>query len=202
MGESDVTLIVTSGRGPKECRIVVARAVRRLAQEAEAVGLSVAHDLPDASLEATSVLVSVGGEGAETFAAGWTGTIQWTDGSLRGGGARRNWFVAVHRIAAAGQAAPLREDEVRFEAMRAGGPGGQHQNVTESAVRAVHLPTGLSAVARDGRSQHQNRKRALERLGALLAGVAAKEALLARRAEWIDRISVERGNPIRTFRDG
>jgi peptide chain release factor len=108
----------------------------------------------------------------------------------------------VHRIAAPAPApaATLREDEVRFEAMRAGGPGGQHQNVTESAVRAVHVRTGLSAVARDGRSQHQNRKRALERLGALLAAVAAKEALGAKRAEWLDRISVERGNPKRTVR--
>ncbi|GLK54086.1 peptide chain release factor H [Methylopila capsulata] len=201
MGESDVTLIVTSGRGPKECRIVVARAVRRLAQEAESVGLSVAHDLRDPATEAASALVSLGGGGAETFAAGWTGMIQWIDGSLRGGGSRRNWFVAVHRIVTPGEAATLRDDEVRFEAMRAGGPGGQHQNVTESAVRAVHLPTGLSAVARDGRSQHQNRKRALERLGALLAGVAAKEALEAKHAAWLDRISVERGNPKRTVRE-
>jgi peptide chain release factor len=201
MGESDVTVIVTSGRGPKECRIVAARVARRLAQEAEACGLSVAHDLPDAAPGATCVLVSIGGDAAEAFAADWIGTIQWIDGSLRGAGARRNWFVAVHRIAPSAQAVPLHEDEVRFEAMRAGGPGGQHQNVTESAVRAVHLPTGLSAVARDGRSQHQNRKRAIERLGALLAGVAAREALLAKRAEWLDRISVERGNPKRTFRD-
>jgi translation initiation factor RLI1 len=43
--------------GPKECRIVAARVARRLAQEAEATGLSVAHDLPDAGVEAASVLV-------------------------------------------------------------------------------------------------------------------------------------------------
>jgi peptide chain release factor len=90
MGESDVALIVTSGRGPVECRIVAVRVMRRLAQEAEASGLSVAHDLPDGATEATSVLVSLGGDGAETFAAGWTGTIQWIDGALRGGRARRN----------------------------------------------------------------------------------------------------------------
>ncbi|MFD1331121.1 peptide chain release factor H [Methylopila musalis] len=201
MVESDVTLVVTSGRGPRECRIVAARVARRLAQEAEAAGLSVAHDLPDGVAAATSALVSLGGDGAEAFADGWIGTIQCVDGSFRGGRARRNWFVAVHRFTEPVGAVALRDEDVRFEAMRAGGPGGQHQNVTESAVRVTHLPTGLSAIARDGRSQHQNRKRALARLGALLAGAAAKEALSAQRAGWLDRITVERGNPRRTFRD-
>ena len=42
--------------------------------------------------------------------------------------------------------------DVRFEAFRAGGPGGQHQNKTESAVRAVHVSSGLAVVAREERS--------------------------------------------------
>jgi peptide chain release factor len=66
-----------------------------------------------------------------------------------------------------GMAAPASGD-IRFESFRAGGPGGQHQNTTESAVRAVHIPTGLSAVARDGRSQHRNKVLAVERLRGLL----------------------------------
>jgi protein subunit release factor A len=52
----------------------------------------------------------------------------------------------------------------RVETFRSGGPGGQHQNTTESGVRLVHLPTGLRAVARDERSQHRNRALALARL--------------------------------------
>ena len=51
-----------------------------------------------------------------------------------------------------------------METFRAGGPGGQHQNATESGVRLVHLPSGLRAVAREERSQHRNRARALARL--------------------------------------
>lgn len=54
--------------------------------------------------------------------------------------------------------------ECRVETFRAGGPGGQHQNTSETGVRLVHLPTGVRAVARDARSQHRNRKLALERL--------------------------------------
>jgi protein subunit release factor A len=54
--------------------------------------------------------------------------------------------------------------QCRVETFRAGGPGGQHQNVTESGVRLVHLPTGVRASARDERSQHRNRALALARL--------------------------------------
>ena len=54
--------------------------------------------------------------------------------------------------------------ECRVETFRSGGPGGQHQNTTESGVRLVHLPTDVRAIARDERSQHRNRARALERL--------------------------------------
>jgi len=55
-------------------------------------------------------------------------------------------------------------NEVRFETFTPGGPGGQHANRTSSAVRVVHLPTGISAVARDSRSQARNRELAFQRL--------------------------------------
>lgn len=54
--------------------------------------------------------------------------------------------------------------QCRVETFRAGGPGGQHQNTTESGVRLVHLPTGVRASAREERSQHRNRSIALKRL--------------------------------------
>jgi peptide chain release factor 2 len=54
--------------------------------------------------------------------------------------------------------------ECEVDTFRSGGPGGQHQNVTESGVRLTHRPTGLAAVARDERSQHRNRQLALRRL--------------------------------------
>ena len=54
--------------------------------------------------------------------------------------------------------------QCRVEVFRAGGPGGQHQNTTESGVRLVHLPTGKRVVARDERSQHRNKAIALRRL--------------------------------------
>ncbi|MDX1577258.1 MAG: peptide chain release factor-like protein, partial [Gemmatimonadota bacterium] len=54
--------------------------------------------------------------------------------------------------------------ECSIETFRAGGPGGQHQNKTESAVRLTHEPTGIVVTARDSRSQSRNRGIALDRL--------------------------------------
>lgn len=54
--------------------------------------------------------------------------------------------------------------QCRVETFRSGGPGGQHQNVTESGVRLVHLPTGVRSSSRTERSQHRNRSLALQRL--------------------------------------
>lgn len=54
--------------------------------------------------------------------------------------------------------------QCRVDTFRAGGKGGQHQNTTESGVRLTHRPTGIVVTARDERSQHRNRKIALERL--------------------------------------
>jgi protein subunit release factor B len=60
----------------------------------------------------------------------------------------------------------LRECEV--ETFRASGPGGQHVNKTESAVRIVHRSTGIAIVCRTQRSQHRNKQECLKRLRARL----------------------------------
>ena len=65
--------------------------------------------------------------------------------------------------------------QCRVETFRSGGPGGQHQNVTESGVRLVHLPSGVRVTARDERSQHRNRALALERLREKLEELARPE---------------------------
>jgi ribosome-associated protein len=54
--------------------------------------------------------------------------------------------------------------ECRVETFRSGGPGGQHQNTSDSGVRLIHAPTGIRVVARNERSQHRNRALALQRL--------------------------------------
>jgi protein subunit release factor A len=77
-------------------------------------------------------------------------------------------------------AIPAEDDELlgqcRVETFRAGGKGGQHQNVTESGVRLVHEPTGVRAASRNERSQHRNKAIALLRLRRKLEKLNERQA--------------------------
>ena len=91
------------------------------------------------------------------------------------------------------------EKDLRIDTYRSSGAGGQHVNVTDSAVRVTHLPTGIVVSVQNERSQHQNKAKALQILGAKLAERQREE----RRAE-LDAISgpqtdVAWGNQIRSY---
>jgi peptide chain release factor 1 len=81
------------------------------------------------------------------------------------------------------EAVKLNPADLRIDTFRASGAGGQHINKTDSAVRVVHLPTGIVAECQDGRSQHSNKAKALQVLQARIqekerSERAAKEAAL------------------------
>jgi protein subunit release factor B len=62
----------------------------------------------------------------------------------------------------------IKESDLKIEFYRGSGPGGQHRNVTDSAVRIRHLPTGIVAQAAESRSQARNRETAMKRLAEAL----------------------------------
>ncbi|MBV8067158.1 MAG: peptide chain release factor 2, partial [Candidatus Eremiobacteraeota bacterium] len=92
---------------------------------------------------------------------------------------RHTSFAAVDVIpeVEAGEApgVEIKPDELRIETFKSGGAGGQYVNKTESAVRVIHVPTGIVVASQQERSQAQNRDVALNILRAKLAARAAEE---------------------------
>ncbi|MGQ5720514.1 peptide chain release factor H [Rhizobiales bacterium] len=199
-----VDLLLSSGTGPAECRIALSRLVGILQKEATQLECS----FEMASATATdkhgpkSVLITLEGDAADQIARDYCGTIKFIFKSpVRPQHKRQNWFVSVSKAELTRVSdVNIRSEDVRYEALRAGGPGGQHQNTTDSAVRIVHIPTGIQLIARNERSQHRNKAAALDRLKSVLQHFQDQELENAKAARHQDNRNIERGNEIKSFR--
>ena len=203
---TDLWLQISAGHGPAECAWAVVKVLEQMQTEALAAGL----ELKTIEIEpgpkagtAQSTLISISGvslsgaAGVEAFASAWNGTVQLTARSpFRPEHKRKNWFVGIDAIEPVDETS-FRAQDVRWETMRASGPGGQHVNRTESAVRVTHVPTGLQATAMEERSQHRNKKLALARLAKKLAEMNAKRQDDVREKRWRAHQELQRGNPVR-----
>lgn len=196
-----ILLQLSAAQGPDECALAVAKALQRLLHEADEQGvvLRLIEQEPGPRPGSwRSVLLALEGEQATALAQAWQGSLQWICVSpYRPTHARKNWFFGGACFAAP---APELASEIRFDTLRASGPGGQHVNTTDSAVRATHLASGISVKVQSERSQHANRRLALLLIGQRLAQ-RAQDASVALRAERrLSHHQVQRGNPTRVFR--
>lgn len=206
---------ITAGQGPRECAWVVARLSHIITHAAAKAGLNVEWVETQAFGSAPqkqesagagiyrSVILRIEGKDTARFAQTWQGSILWQGESpYRPRHKRRNWFVGVNTfqlpaISEPGEAELL--TQIKMETMRASGPGGQHVNKTDSAVRITHLPTGIQVRMDSERSQHKNRQLALERLRMLLVEQHRRELKRVEQTHWRNHHHLERGAPRRIF---
>lgn len=148
-------------------------------------------------LEGLNFLVSGEGVGALMNEAGGHRFV----GEDPSSGKRHTSFCSVSVSFASDEPGGLVDPaDVEYSFQKSSGPGGQHVNKTESAVRARHLPTGLTALAQSGRCQHENKRLALRMLSHKAAEAHAAEQKASQRAQRGSREAVGFGSADRSYR--
>lgn len=190
-------LQLTSGiGGPPECAYAVGEVFRALSEEFPGIELAYSHP---ARGKGCFTSITFASEEDLSFLAG---TILWVcESPLRPHHRRKNWYIGCSVIPEAEEAsAVLNPKDVRMERFRSGGHGGQNVNKVETGVRLVHIPTGITVSSTSERTQHANRRIAEKRLASILADGNAQARGKRRHDTWREHGSLERGNPVRTYR--
>ncbi|CAL9238592.1 unnamed protein product [Arabidopsis halleri] len=147
--------------------------------------------------------IKVNGEYAYGYAKAEVGVHRLVRISPFDSGKRRHTsFAAVAVIPILGDGSTrvqINDSDLRIERFRSGGAGGQHANTTDSAVRIIHIPTGITATCQNERSQHMNKASAMAVLQSRIdqLEMARQTAMNAQHTQSLTEISW--GNQIRTY---
>ena len=183
---------ISSGQGPAECGLAVGLFYRQLQKEGRDIRL-------------IQSVRAKGGKGYSSILFETEEDIRELEGSVlwicrspfRPKHRRKNWFIDVSVLE---QLPDTQGDmKLRFETFRSKGKGGQHVNKVETGVRVIHVPTGISVVSTEARSQHMNKKLAMNRLCDILADMELDNRRREKELAWMEHTRLERGNPVRVY---
>ena len=183
---------ISSGQGPAECELGVAKMLAYLENEYEITVLDAAPGRNPGTFRSARL------ETDEDLTR-YAGSVQWVCRSpYRPNHGRKNWFLDF-AVCARPETEAFRPDKVVFRTMHSGGRGGQNVNKVETGVQATYLPTGDTVECTDERSQYQNRRIAVERLRRLVEERNAREKASAKNTDWQRHAGIQRGNARSVF---
>jgi peptide chain release factor 1 len=150
-----------------------------------------------------TVVLEARGRDAAAFFAGEGGAHRWQriPPTEKRGRVQTSTVTVAVLDAPAHTDVVLSQKDIHYDSFCAGGPGGQHQNRTASAVRAKHIPTGITVVCRNERCQHRNKAIAAQLLTAKVRTVVLNDSTTERsrrRREQVGRGM--RSDKVRTYR--
>lgn len=197
---------ISSGKGPAECELAAGLFLKTILKEHKNANIidsvpgqyagtykSVLLDIDSAEFN-NNIKKNIGKHTGNS-----QGTILWICQSpYRPNHRRKNWFIDTEVYPEA-ELLSFAEKDVRFETRKSSGPGGQNVNKVETAVRALHLPTGLTVTATEERSQYMNKKLALFRLANLIEAENEETGSSRKEALWKQHNQLIRGNPLRVY---
>lgn len=183
---------ISSGQGPAECGLAVELFYRQLQKEGRDIRL-IQSVRAKGGKGYSSILFETEEDMREL-----EGSVLWICRSpFRPKHRRKNWFIDVSVLE---QLPDTQGDmKLRFETFRSKGKGGQHVNKVETGVRVIHVPTGISVVSTEARSQHMNKKLAMNRLCDILADMELDNRRREKELAWMEHTCLERGNPVRVY---
>jgi peptide chain release factor 2 len=202
--ERDAICVVNSGAGGTDAQDWTEMLLRMYRRWAERRGFDVEIDEVQPGTEAgiSSATFTIKGRHAYGLLQSERGVHRLIRISPFDANARRQTaFASFDTVPALDEAEEpdIDPSDLRIDTYRSSGAGGQHVNVTDSAVRITHLPTGIVVSCQNERSQTQNKARAMQILAARLA-----ERLRQEREDELAQMSGEKrdvafGNQIRTY---
>ena len=183
---------ISSGQGPAECELGVARFLLFLQRNFDITVLDYSEGYhPDTY---RSVRISTPDDLSD-----FVGSVQWVwQSTYRPGHKRKNWFLDFSECPIV-RAEHFDERQIRFETFRSGGNGGQNVNKVETGVRAIYDPNGLSTVCTEERSQTQNKQRAVEKLKAAIMLANHQRKAQATNDVWKCHTRIVRGSAVKKY---